>query len=126
MRTFCAASEQMNHDMRAGPEPPITLTSAAGRYASTLYSIAKEENTLAAVEADISNVGAALSTNQDLLDYFKDPSVAPADKLKDIMAVAEDLKFAETTKKFFGESFSLAECIDFSVELIYSAPRCDG
>ncbi len=76
--------------------------SLQGRYASALYELAAENKTVAAVEADLTAIGAALAESTDLAALIRNPQVGREAGGKAIDAVAAVLKLSPLTKQFLG------------------------
>jgi F-type H+-transporting ATPase subunit delta len=61
--------------------------SVAGRYASALFDLAKDQNAVAAVEADLSTFSAMLDMSQDLRSVIKSPVIGADEQGKALSAV---------------------------------------
>src|SRR4051794_8379041 len=72
------------------------------RYAQALFDLANEENTLAAVEADLRSLKAALAESRDLKILLASPAFPGEDKAKGLSAVATAAEFHATPRKFLG------------------------
>jgi F-type H+-transporting ATPase subunit delta len=72
------------------------------RYAQALFDLANEENTTAAVEADLKSLKAALAESRDLKILLASPAFSAEDKAKGLSAVARKAQFHATTQKFLG------------------------
>ena len=69
-----------------------SLTSGvAGRYATALFEIARESNTLDKVESDILAVEAALAESPDLRDMLASPVFSREDQARAIAAIADKM-----------------------------------
>ena len=65
-----------------------TMTaSVAGRYASALFDLAKEQNAVAAVEADLGKFSAMLDMSEDLHALIKSPVISSGDQGKALTAI---------------------------------------
>jgi F-type H+-transporting ATPase subunit delta len=73
-----------------------------GRYAKALFDLATEEKQVAAVEADLKSLKAALADSRDLRVLLGSPTFSAGDKAKGLAGIAERAKFNPTTKKFLG------------------------
>lgn len=72
------------------------------RYAQALFDLATEQNQLAAVEADLKSLKAALADSRELRVLLASPSFSSEDKGKGLVAIAAKAKFSLTTAKFLG------------------------
>ncbi len=77
-------------------------TDAGKRYAQALFDLVKEQNTIAAVEADLKSLKAAARDSADLRRLLASPAFGAEDKAKGLAAIAAKAKFHATTKKFLG------------------------
>jgi F-type H+-transporting ATPase subunit delta len=77
-------------------------SSVGGRYAKALFELAGDERQVAAVEADLKSLKAALADSRDLRTLLGSPSFGAADKAKGLAAIAAKAGFNATTKKFLG------------------------
>lgn len=77
-------------------------STVAGRYAQALFDLASEQNGVAAVEADLRSLKAALADSRDLRTLVASPAFGAADKAKGLAAIAERGQFSPTTRKFLG------------------------
>lgn len=84
----------MAHDSNA--------SNVGGRYAQALFDLATEQNSVAAVEADLKSLKAALADSRDLKVLIASPAFSAEDKGKGLAAIADKAKFNATTKKFLG------------------------
>ncbi|MDB5476221.1 MAG: atpH [Phenylobacterium sp.] len=73
-----------------------------GRYAQALFDLATDEKALAAVEADLKSLKAALGESRDLRLLIGSPAFSAADKGKGLLAIAAAARFHPTTRKFLG------------------------
>jgi F-type H+-transporting ATPase subunit delta len=76
--------------------------SLAGRYARALFDLATEGKALAAVEASISALGAALAQSSELKALTTSPVVSRGDAAKAVAAIATSLKVDPLTSNFLG------------------------
>lgn len=77
-------------------------SNVGGRYAQALFDLAKDQNQVAAVEADLKSLKAALADSRDLQILLSSPSFDAEAKGKGLAAIAERAAFNATTKKFLG------------------------
>ena len=77
-------------------------TDAGQRYAQALFDLAKDQDAIAAVEADLRSLKAAMHESADLRRLLASPAFGAEDKAKGLNAIAERAKFNPTTKKFLG------------------------
>lgn len=77
-------------------------SSVGGRYAQALFDLAKDQNEVAAVEADLKSLKAALADSRDLRVLLESPAFGAEDKGKGLAAIANTAGFAATTRKFLG------------------------
>jgi F-type H+-transporting ATPase subunit delta len=73
-----------------------------GRYAQALFDLATDEKRVAAVEADLKSLKAALRESKDLRVLVGSPAFGAEAKGKALAAIADKAKFNPTTKKFLG------------------------
>ena len=76
--------------------------SLQGRYASALFDLAREQNLVSAVEADLEKLGEALAASEDLAALVRNPKVSRDAAAKAIDAVAGVLGLSPLTKNFLG------------------------
>lgn len=77
-------------------------TDAGQRYAKALFDLAKDQNAITAVEADLKALKAAWHESADLRRLLQSPAFGAEDKAKGLNAIADKAKFNVTTKKFLG------------------------
>ena len=77
-------------------------TDAGQRYAQALFDLAKDENAVAPIEADLKSLKTAIHESADLRRLIDSPAFGAQDKAKGINAIAEAAGFNATTKKFLG------------------------
>ena len=78
-----------------------TMTaSVAGRYASALFDLAKEQNAVAAVEADLGKFDALLGMSEDLRNLVQSPVVSATEQGKALAAVLAKAGIGGTTANF--------------------------
>ena len=76
--------------------------SLQGRYASALFELAREQNSVATVEADLDNLGAALAQSADLAALIRNPRVSREAAGKALDGVAGLLGLSPITRNFLG------------------------
>ena len=72
------------------------------RYAQALFDLASDEKAVAAVEADLKSLKAALADSRDLQILIGSPGFSAETKAKGLAAIAAKAKFHATTRKFLG------------------------
>lgn len=77
-------------------------SNVGGRYAQALFDLANEQKQVAAVEADLKSLKAAIADSRDLKTLLYSPSFGAQDKAKGLAAIADKAKFSATTRKFLG------------------------
>jgi F-type H+-transporting ATPase subunit delta len=77
-------------------------SNVGGRYAKALFDLATDENNVAAVEADLKSLKAALADSRDLRVLLGSPTFSAEDKGKGLAGIATAGKFNPTTRKFLG------------------------
>ena len=78
------------------------LSNVGARYAQALFDLASDEKQVAAVEADLSSLKAALACSRDLRSLLSSPTFGSQDKAKGLAGIAAKAKFTDTTGKFLG------------------------
>ena len=78
------------------------LSNVGSRYAQALFDLATEQKQIAAVEADLTSLKAALAESKDLRTLLGSPAFGAEDKSKGLAAIAAAAKFNPTTRKFLG------------------------
>ena len=73
-----------------------------GRYAQALFDLASDQNQIAAVEADLKSLKAALADSRDLKVLLGSPRFDAEAKGKGLAGIADKGRFNATTKKFLG------------------------
>lgn len=76
--------------------------SLAGRYARALFDLATDGGTLAAVEASVAALGAALNQSAELRALTTSPVVSRGDAAKAVAGIATALKLDPLTSNFLG------------------------
>ena len=77
-------------------------SNVGGRYAQALFDLAKDQNQLAQVEADLRSLKAAVADSRDLRVLLESPAFGSEEKGKGLAAIADAAKFNATTRKFLG------------------------
>jgi F-type H+-transporting ATPase subunit delta len=77
-------------------------SNVGGRYAQALFDLAKDQNQVAAIEADLRSLKAALAESRDLQILLASPAFDAAAKGKGLSAIARQAQFNPTTQKFLG------------------------
>ena len=80
----------------------INATDAGQRYAQALFDLAKDDNAIAPIEADLKSLKAAIRESADLRRLIESPAFDAEDKAKGINAIAQAAGFHPTTRKFLG------------------------
>jgi F-type H+-transporting ATPase subunit delta len=76
--------------------------SLAGRYATALFGLARDENKIDAVSRSLAALEAALGDSEDLKALVSSPLVSRADAIKAIRALGTAMKLDPTTANFLG------------------------
>ncbi|MCR5878390.1 F0F1 ATP synthase subunit delta [Phenylobacterium sp. J367] len=77
-------------------------SNVGGRYAQALFDLAKDQNQVAAVEADLKSLKAALADSRDLQILLNSPAFDAEAKRRGLTAIGAQAKFNATTQKFLG------------------------
>ena len=77
-------------------------SNVGGRYAQALFDLAKDQNEVAEVEADLKSLKTAIAESNDLRVLLASPAFSAEDKSKGLAAIADKARFTATTKKFLG------------------------
>jgi len=77
-----------------------TPSGVAGRYAIALFELAKEEQALDQVAADLDRFGQALDASKDLMRLVKSPVFSAGEQGRVLEAVLDTLKIGGLTKNF--------------------------
>jgi F-type H+-transporting ATPase subunit delta len=78
------------------------VSNVGERYAQALFDLANEQGAVAAVEADLKSLKAALADSPDLRTLVGSPAFSAENKGKGLAAIAAKAKFNATTVKFLG------------------------
>jgi F-type H+-transporting ATPase subunit delta len=76
--------------------------SLAGRYATALFELARDERKLDAVGASLAGLSAALAESKELQALISSPLVSREDALKAVRATAEAMKLDPIAANFLG------------------------
>jgi F-type H+-transporting ATPase subunit delta len=76
--------------------------SLAGRYATALFELARDERQLEAVGASLASLKQALADSEDLRELTTSPLTRRDDALKSVAAVAQAMKLDPITANFLG------------------------
>ena len=79
-----------------------TASEAARRYAGALFDLAKEKGELAAIAGDLKTVESLAADSEDLTRLLESPAFAREDKVKALVAVAENAGLSKTATGFIG------------------------
>ena len=77
-------------------------SNVGARYAQALFDLAKDQNEVAQVEADLKSLKSAIAESRDLRVLLASPTFGSEDKAKGLAAIANTAGFTATTKKFLG------------------------
>ncbi len=83
-------------------EPASISTGIAARYATAVFELAKEGTALAALEADLDALEAALANSADLRAMISSPVYSREDMGKAITALADKMALTPTTRGVLG------------------------
>ena len=76
--------------------------SLAGRYATALFDLARDEKKIEAVESSLSALKAALAESAEFRDLTTSPLVGRDEAVKTVAAVAKKMKLDSITANFLG------------------------
>ncbi len=76
------------------------MATVAGRYASALFELAKDERQLEAVEKDMVALGGLLKESGDLQRMVRSPVITADEQAKALQAIAKSAGFAPLTSNF--------------------------
>ncbi len=76
------------------------MASAAGRYASALFELAKEEGRLEQVERDVASFQAMLGASEELRRMVRSPVISAEDQAKALAALLDKAGIAGLTANF--------------------------
>ena len=78
------------------------VSNVGGRYAQALFDLANEQKQVAAVEADLKSLKAAIADSRDLRVLLASPKFSAEEKGAALTAIAKKAKLSATTIKFLG------------------------
>jgi F-type H+-transporting ATPase subunit delta len=78
------------------------VSNVGGRYAQALFDLANEQKQVAAVEADLKSLKAAIADSRDLRVLLGSPKFSADEKGGALTAIAKKAKFSTATTKFLG------------------------
>lgn len=78
------------------------VSNVGERYAQALFDLANDQGAVAAVEADLKSLKAALADSRDLRVLVGSPAFSAENKGKGLAAIAAKARFNATTVKFLG------------------------
>jgi F-type H+-transporting ATPase subunit delta len=78
------------------------VTGLAGRYATALFELADEGDTLDRVEADLAVLKSLLSESADLTRLVRSPVLSRAEQSRAMMAILGKASAADLTRRFVG------------------------
>ncbi len=76
--------------------------SVAGRYASALFDLAKDQGAVAAVEADLVKFGEMLDESSDLVSMVRSPVISSAEQQKALAAILSKAGIGGVAANFLG------------------------
>jgi F-type H+-transporting ATPase subunit delta len=79
-------------------EPASISSGIAARYATAIFEISKENNSLSELEANVTELAAALGDSADLSALIASPILTRADQAKAISAVADKMGLTSVMK----------------------------
>jgi F-type H+-transporting ATPase subunit delta len=100
------------------PEHSVHASGLAGRYASALFDLAREQDALDAVAGDLEGLKGMIDESPELRRLIDSPVLSRDEQLAGITAVAEKGGAQELTRKFLGvlaehrRLFALPQMID--------------
>jgi len=77
-------------------------TDVGARYAQALFDLAKDENKIAAVEADLKSLKTMAAESADLRTLLASPGFSAEQKAAGLAGIAAKAKFSPLTQKFLG------------------------
>ena len=78
------------------------VSNVGGRYAQALFDLASEAKQVAAVEADLKSLKAAIADSRDLRVLLASPKFSSEEKGRALTAIAAKAKLSSSTTKFLG------------------------
>lgn len=89
-----------NPEIRPVANDETMTASVAGRYASALFDLAQEQNSIAAVEADLVKFDTMLSASDDLKAFVRSPILSADDQVRALGAVLAAAGITGVTTNF--------------------------
>ena len=83
-------------------QEPTSVSGLAGRYATALFELARETDTIEAVAADLASVRAMLRESADLRRAARSPLIARAEKSAAMAALAQRARLGKPVAGFLG------------------------
>jgi len=77
-------------------------SNVSARYAQALFDLARDQDQVFNVEADLKSLKAAIADSRDLRVLLESPAFGAEAKGKGLAAIAEKARFNGTTRKFLG------------------------
>jgi F-type H+-transporting ATPase subunit delta len=84
------------------PASSAIASGVAGRYALALFELARDDDVLDAVAADLGSFKTLLDDSADLRRLIRSPVISREDQGRALTSLAERAGFGELTTKFFG------------------------
>lgn len=84
------------------PATSATATGLAQRYATAMFELAKAQNKLDRVQADLAGFVRLMGESADLKRLVESPVISRADQVKAIQAIAERAEVDDLTKRLLG------------------------
>lgn len=92
------ARDQAQKRGRVDVSEPVSISSGiAGRYATAVFDLARQDKALAALEADVDALDAALSDSADLNSLIASPILSRESQGKGIAALAKKMELSKLT-----------------------------
>ena len=82
-------------------EPASISTGIAERYATAIFELAKDSDALTRLEANLTDLAAALTESADLRDLIASPLVSRSDQGRAIVAIADKMGLIAELKNGF-------------------------
>jgi F-type H+-transporting ATPase subunit delta len=99
-RELCGSPFQRKRAFHVATDDPI-MASVAGRYASALFDLTKDENKIDEVEKDLGTFQALLHESEDLQRLVRSPVIASEDQSRALSAVLAKAGIGQLTSNFF-------------------------
>lgn len=101
VQTQGASALQLTDDTLAAASA-TTASEAARRYAGALFDLAKDKGELATIAGDLKTVEGLATDSEDLTRLLESPAFAREDKVKALVAVAQQVGLSKTATSFLG------------------------